>query len=362
MASFKLGCIVGEKGDRGDRGAKGERGEKGDRGDSGAIPVFEIADVETVAPGISASVEIDASDPEMPKLSFRIPRGKDGKDAMGDMLSGIYDSEGKKADIYKFAEALFEKALSKTGGGVTGKLFVHQSPENESCVRNILFAPSLPEKASEGDICFITAEEYENTIYNNGIGSILLIPEGEDKYEYIVAAKDYHGEGSVTLVRKNLVQFEGVYNFTVRDSYYCSNIDYFMESVFVRMYPDYIQKMMRATLLSDYHKRTCFIPSYEEIMNMEYFKNNPYGAVTDTGGYREYMTRTLDNNKSVISVTALGEISAYMQSQKSGIRPVIVLEGSLLVRNCMHNGNAAVEVARSNRGYYYSEGKWKELF
>ena len=358
MASFKLGCIKGEKGDRGD---KGERGDRGERGDCGAVPVFEIKTVTTVSPEASATVEIDSTNAENPKLSFRIPRGKDGKDAMGDMITGIYDTEEKKTDIYKFAEALFENALSKSGGNVSGKLFVQESPENEPCVRNVLFSTSLPEKATEGDICFIVADDYENTIYSNGVGSVLLLPEGEDKCEYIVVAKDYHGKGSVTLMRKHLPEFTEYYNFSTRETYFCSNIDYFLESMFSRLYPDYIQKMMLVPSLYGFYRRRCFLPSCEELREMEYFKNNSIATTTDIGTHREYMTRDLDGKRYVNTVNSLGQIISVSQSQKSSIRPMIVLDGSLIVSNSVHQGNAVVEPVTSMKGYYYSEGKWKEL-
>lgn len=361
MASFKLGRIKGEKGDTGASGAKGERGNTGERGDSGATPVFEIGGVETVASDASASVEIDASNPEIPKLYFRIPKGKDGKDAMGDMLSGIYDTEGRKTDVYKFAQTLFEGVLSKSGGTVSGKLLVQKSPTGESCVRNIIFATSLPEKASEGDICFITAEEYENTIYSNGVGSVLLLSEGGEKCEYIVAAKDYHGKNSVTLIRKHLPEFQEYYNFSARETYYCSNIDYFLETVYSRLYPEYIQKKMLAAEPQSFYKRHCFLPSCTELMEMEYFKNNPIETTTDIGILREYMTRDIDARGCVSTVNILGKIISVEQYQKSSIRPMIVLDGSLIVRNSIHNGNAVTEPAEEVKGYYYSENKWKEL-
>ncbi len=361
MASFKLGCIKGEKGEKGLDGAKGERGDTGERGTAGAIPVFEIENVESVSYAESASVEINVENPENPKLSFRIPRGKDGKDTMGDMVSGIYDTEGKKTDVYKFAEELFGKALLKSGGNVIGKLCVHTSPESESCVRNILFSTSLPENAENGDICFVVPEDDENTIYNNGVGSVLLIPEGDEKREYIVAAKDYHGEGNVTLIRKRMPEYTHYFNRSVIESYFYSDVDNMLETVYSRLFPDYIQKIMKAPIIANHRKRHCFLPSCQELGEMEYFINNPTPAQTDAGTNRAYLTRDINDRRGVNTVNSSGKIVSVTQSTESGIRPIIVIDGSLVVRNCVHNDNAAVEAVQTNKCYYFINGKWKEL-
>ena len=196
MASFKLGLIKGEKGDT---GAKGEKGDTGATGGVGAIPVFEVDKVETVDPAFGASVEIDSSDIANPKLSFRIPKGVDGKDASGDMISAIYDPEGKKTDVYAFAENLFGNSLPKSGGVVHGKLSVGEAPSEENCVRNIRFSASLPKTAANGDICFVVPRDYDNTIYSQGIGSVLVLKEGDDEEEYVIAAKDYQLDFSIKM-------------------------------------------------------------------------------------------------------------------------------------------------------------------
>ena len=95
MASFNLGRVKGDKGDKGDTGAKGERGEKGEKGDTGArgidgrTPVFAVGETVTISPEEEAHVELNSDDAENPVLSFYIPRGHDGRDAMGDMLSAV---------------------------------------------------------------------------------------------------------------------------------------------------------------------------------------------------------------------------------------------------------------------------------
>ena len=364
MASFKIGCIKGAKGEKGADGANGERGDvgaKGERGDAGAVPVLEIDTVETVSPGMAATVEIDSSNPENPKLSFRIPKGADGKDAMGDMLTAVYDAEGKKTDVFHFANSLFENALSKNGGNVSGKISVSNSALSDVCVRNISFSYALPEKAAEGDICFVIAEDYNNTIYSNGVGSVLLIPEGDEKSEYIVAAKDFHGEGSVTLIRKHLPEFTVSYNRSITEDYILSDVDKMLESIYAQLFPCYIQRIMKAPVVSRRQKRHCFLPSVKELQEMEYFKNNSMGTTTESGINREYMTRDLNDRSGVNAINVAGKIVSVTQTTESAIRPMIVIDGKLIVRNCVHEQNAVTEAVTASGAYYYAEGAWKEL-
>lgn len=116
MASFNLGRIRGEKGDTGLSGEKGEQGERGAQGPQGVMgftPVFSVKETNTIGESEGARVEMDSSNPQNPLLSFFIPKGADGKDALGDMISSIYDSQQKKSDVFEYADSLFEGSMKK---------------------------------------------------------------------------------------------------------------------------------------------------------------------------------------------------------------------------------------------------------
>ena len=224
MASFNLGRIKGDKGDKGDTGPKGERGEKGEKGDTGErgadgrTPVFTIGETMTISPDEEAYAELDTTDIENPVLSFHIPRGHDGRDAMGDMLSAVYDSEGKGEDFYKYADSLFEKSLKKDEGTIE-KLTVGETDGKSAVVRNISMRSSLPETAVEGDICIITEEENSKKLGDCEVGSTMLIEENGEDTEYTIIAKDYHGENSITLMRKNVPPLGIKFSYQNRDTY-----------------------------------------------------------------------------------------------------------------------------------------------
>ena len=362
MASFNLGCIKGAKGEKGDSGAKGERGEPGETGACGTIPVFEIDKVETVDSASGASVEIDSSNPENPKLSFCIPKGVDGKDSSGDMISKIYDTEGKKTDIYNFATELFSKALLKTGGNVNGKISVGEASVADHCVRNISFVTSLPQAGGDGDICIVVPNDYNNTLYRHNVGSVVLLHEGETETEYVIAAKDYHMPGTVSLVRKYLLGYTEYFNYSSRVGYCFSDIDRLLECIHTRMFPELIQKKLVAISMGLDQKRHCFLPSIVEVTDMEYFKRNGKIGQTIEGVTREhYMTRDTNGGTNAYFVNSQGNIDSAPQNQKSSIRPMIVLPGDFLVENAVYNNSAVMRPIFSARAYYYSQGEWKEF-
>ena len=359
MASFKLGRI---KGERGDSGAKGDRGDIGAKGEQGPVPVLTVESVQTVDSREDATVEINSADPLNPKLLFRIPKGLDGKDAFGDMAESIYDTEGKKTDIYKFADELFKKCLLKTGGVVSGKLMVSDAPANENCVRNIIFSSTLPESAAEGDVCFIVPKSSESTLDSSSTGSVLLIKEDDEEAEYIVAHKEYHKAGTVTLVRKHLVGYSEYFNYPVREGYGCSNIDLMLENVHTKLFPEFVQKQLVAVKIEGAYKRRCFLPSVSELSGIEYFKNNGIIAKTKEGLSKDYyMTRTLTEKKTVTSVSNKGELVPVSQTTKTYFRPIIVLPGGFKVDNFLHQGNAVMKPVSSAEARFFNNGEWKEF-
>ncbi len=363
MASFNLGYIKGERGPKGDKGDKGDIGLTGAKGTDGITPVFKVGNVETVDSGDFANVEIDTQDPANPVLNFYIPRGEHGRDASGDMLSSIYDTEGKCVDIYKFAESLFEKAVKKSGGVMEGILTAYEGNPEERCVRNIIFANELPSVASSGDICFIRTKNSGKALSEQSIGSTLLLTEGNSKAEYIVAATDYHGEGTVTLVRKYLLDNTMCFDYATRNKYHLSEVDVFLETVFVRLFSENVEKSLYPAEIATSLYRHCFLPSVNEIERMQYFKDEGAKATTKSGEtVSYYLTRDLSDRKSTYAVSSSGSISTVSQTSVVHIRPIIVLPGSITVENTIYNKTAVAELTKENGGIYlYENGAWKEL-
>ena len=78
----------GEKGDPGEKGEPGETGPEGPQGADGATPTLTIGTVDTLEPDESATAAVEA-DPDVAgqyKLSFGIPKGKDGAGGTGASL------------------------------------------------------------------------------------------------------------------------------------------------------------------------------------------------------------------------------------------------------------------------------------
>ena len=238
MGSFNLGRIKGDKGDRGetgpkgDTGAKGEKGEKGDNGRDGLTPVFAVGEVITLQNGEEAEVEIDASVPSNPVLSFKIPTGKDGKDALGDMVKSVYDTQGVATDVFDYARSLYEKCMKSEGGNLSGSLVAAETPLEERAVRNISVATELPDSGAEGDILILLKDVSHRKLGECNEGDILVLAENGEKTPYLVVGIDYHGRGNVTLVRKDLSPIRSFYDYSRRGDYIMSDIDIFMETIY----------------------------------------------------------------------------------------------------------------------------------
>ena len=366
MASFNLGCIKGAKGDPGAKGDKGEKGDTGERGLSGAdglTPVFNVKKVETLDSTCEANVQIDSSEPSQPEITFFIPRGADGKDATGDMESAVYDSTGKKRDIYVYADELFEKSVKKDGGALAGKLVAHESGLSERCVRNISFCTEFPENASNGDLCVLMKDSAGKKLSDCEIGSVILLDEGEAKTQYLIADKDYHRAGHVTLVRRYLSKRVLYFDYHKRGSYSGSDVDIYLESVHVGQFTPYIRENIISVMLDGSIQRRCFLPSKDELLQMAYFADNgTKAAVGAVAVNEEYMTRSVNNGTYYIAVNPEGEFRNATQNHQAYIRPMITLPGDLYVESVIHDDSVASQLVENPRTMYlYKDGEWKEL-
>ena len=366
MASFNLGRIKGDKGEKGDTGAKGDTGEKGEKGDTGEkgkdgiTPVLSIGETQTLSPSEEAHVELDNTDAQNPVLSFYIPRGRDGRDALGDMLSAFYDTEGKKEDIYKYADSLFGACLKKEGGTLLGALKASGADGKEAVMRNISIRTSLPEDGVEGDICIIVESENAKKLGDCEIGSTMLIEEHEGSVEYIIVAKDYHSKDTVTLVRKGLASMRVYFDYFGREEYSRSDIDNLLEVSFKEKFSKELKKHLVCVPLNVTDSRHCFLLSLEELQKIEYFKTPENRIASYSTTKEEYFTRSTTSDK-VYVVTSTGSFALVPPNTAKNYRPAIVLTSSLAVENAVLGDVAAVKMASIKRGIYvFFGGEWKE--
>ncbi len=369
MASFNLGRIKGDKGEKGemgpkgDTGLKGDKGEKGDNGKDGMTPVFSVGETRTLSSSEEAYVELDTKSPENPVLSFYIPRGRDGKDASGDMLSSVYDAKGIGKDIYEYARALTDDCIKASGGTLAGALKAAETSLPEMAVRNICIASDLPESAAEGDICVIRKETSKNLGECNP-GDLMLIEEYGKEVPYMVVASNYHGDNTVTLVRKYFPSFLFYFDFTKRGQYLLSDMDVLLESIHKSAFPESVRKHLKSIQITERTKfyRQCFLLSEADFQNIEYFKTKENRMTrTEEGNGSNYVTRTVNSKENVVAIDSYGSFTAQLQSDATWVRPAIVLPSGLEVENADYKGTAAVKMPETNKGIYtYVEGEWKE--
>lgn len=362
MASFNLGRIKGDKGEKGDTGAKGDRGEKGEKGDTGAngadgrTPVFTVGETVTVSPDEEAHVELDSEDIENPVLSFYIPRGHNGRDALGDMLSAVYDTEGKGEDFYKYADSLFENALKKEDT-TARKLTVGEVDAKSAVVRNISIRSTLPESAVEGDICIITDDENTKRLGDCEVGSTMLIEENGVGVPYTIIAKDYHGENSITLIRTKIPSLRVKFNHQGNEIYTISNLDMVL-STFINRFSGEVRKNLISINLMANTSRFCFALSKEEFEKIDYLKEPSNRTTGDSQDL--YFTRSVTGERAYF-VTATGTLALTYQSDYKLYRPTIVLPSSLAVENTVSGKSPAVKMPDTKKGVYtFLGGKWKE--
>lgn len=369
MAGFNLGRIIGEKGEKGetgpkgDTGAKGEKGDKGDAGKDGLTPVFTVGEVTTLTNGESALVEIDSSNPENPVLSFKIPAGKDGRDALGDMLKTIYDTKGIGTDIFEYARKLFDGCLKTEGGNLSGGLTVAESPLSERAVRNISIASSLPEAGAEGDIFIKLNDKNVKTLGDCNEGEMVIIKENGKDIVYIVAGINYHGENTVSLLRKELYPFKCTYDYKRRDEYRMSDIDVFLESMFISVYTPAVRNSLVSVNNADNVYRHCFLLSKKDYTNMNYFADTKKRIARKEGeGYNDsHMTSTTGTKGYITGVGTTGEFVSISISSSASFRPAIVLPSNFPVINTLQDSLPAVMPVTPNPGIYvYAGGEWRE--
>lgn len=371
MASFNLGRIKGDKGDKGDTGAKGETGAKGDKGDTGErgadgrTPVFSVGETSSISSSEEAYVELDTNDPENPVLSFYIPRGRDGKDAQGDMLAAVYDSEGVKQDFYKYAKSLSDGCIKISGGALSGALKAAEVSLGEGSVRNISFASSLPESAANGDICIVSQEENSKKLGECIAGDTLLLTENSNTVPYIVVATDYHKEDSVTLIRKRLPENMVCFDKSERGEYPMSDIDVFLEGMYVSMFSQQVRNALLPVILENNICRHCFLLSKTELNEISYLSTvtNRIAYTEETEEKEEYLVRNVDSSNKAQIVNTTGYTTVVSQSVRQYYRPVIVLPAGLKVQNTEYNGLRAIKLPDAEAGIYvYRNGEWKECY
>lgn len=367
MASFNLGRIKGDKGDpgergpKGDTGLKGEKGDKGDNGRDGMTPVFSIGETATLSSSEEAHVELDYKDPQNPVLSFYIPRGKDGKEAMGDMIKTIYDTQGIGTDIYEYARNLVDSCVKISGGTLEGALKAAESVISEGAVRNISVAYELPQSGAEGDICIILSDDNSKKLGECNPGDIMIIKENDEDTQYIVVAKDYHTDNSVTLVRKYLYPVKSYYDYSRRGKYFMSDIDVFLETIYRNSLPDRVKNsLMSVAIIKDVY-RHCFILDRLDCYNIDYFKSNLIAYDKETGSAGMYITREISSHGYVTTITTSGELSSVTQYSESYFRPTIVLPADFPVVNIDKGDIPTVTLRNIRCGIYVClKGEWKE--
>jgi len=369
MGSFNLGRIKGAKGDRGetgpkgDTGAKGEKGDTGDSGRDGLTPVFKVGGTATLAPGEKAYVEIDTENPAEPVIYFRIPAGFDGKDASGDMLASVYDSEGIKEDIYTYANNLFDNCVKTVGGNLIGALKATETSLLDGSVRNISARSSLPESGAEGDICIIVADNNSKRLEECEEGTVFLIEENGKEQPYIIVAKNHYQKNSVTLIRKYLSPHRGRFSNPKKTAYAMCEADVFLESMFRNSFSDELKKNMIAAEVETAVYRYCFLLSKRDFMDLNYLsiEANRKAGKAKGSDYEQYITRSIDSQGSVVTVGTTGSFSTVSQTTELYYRPAIVLPSYLEVVNTVYDELSAIKLHETKPGIYmYIQGEWKE--
>lgn len=363
MASFNLGRIKGEKGDAGtpgERGTQGERGAQGAQGVSGFTPVFSVKEIITVEDNESARVEIDSSDIKNPILTFFIPKGKDGKDALGDMISSIYDSKGKKCDVFEYADSIFNGAMKKSGGEFSGKVKAYSADAQELCVRNIVVAKNFPEGARTGDICITEKRKGTITLGDQETGTSFIIKENGVPTPYIIVEKDFYGENTVALIRNEVLSVSSYFDRAGKSEYCLSTADFYLEAIYSKFLDKNLLNKLVDSSLAGVGKRKIFLPANTELSDFEYFKENSKRAIATGGTYSAYWTRGLYSSNNAI-INSQGELESVKATEKHSYRPMIVLDGDTQVENTEFNSLHAVKLPEEQCGIYVFDGEaWKE--
>ncbi len=369
MAGFNLGRIIGEKGEKGetgpkgDTGAKGEKGDTGDAGKDGLTPVFTIGEVTTLTNGEPALVEIDSSNPENPVLSFKIPAGKDGRDALGDMIKTVYDTKGVGTDIFEYARKLFDGCLKTEGGNLSGGLTVAESPLSGRAVRNISIASSLPEAGAEGDVFIKLNDKNSKSLGDCNAGDTVIIKENGKNIIYLVAGINYHGENTVTLLRKDLCPFKCSYDYERRDQYHMSDIDIFLESMFISVYSPEVRNSLVSVNNTDNVYRHCFLLSKNDYTYINYFSDiKKRTAYVEGTKYNDtHMTSSTGTKGYIVGIGTSGEFVSISISSLASLRPAIVLPSDFPVINTLQDSQPAVMPVTPGPGIYvYAGSEWRE--
>ena len=283
--------------------------------------------------------------------------------ASGDMLASVYDAGGMKTDIFRYADSLFADCVKLSGGQLTGGLKAAESSLGDGYIRNISIGEVLPENALNGDICVLVRDENAKKLGECFPGSIMLIEEAGQEVEYILVAVNYHGNNTVTLVRKNLAPYKHYFDTKAREEYAASEIDILLETIYSNFFPERIRKNLLTVELDGAMRRRCFLLSYYEMNNIDYFATAESRiALRDNLVSQEpYITRSITGNRTVYTVKDTGAFSTASQTASVYYRPAIVLPSDLTVINTTHKSLPAIKLPAQKYGIYvYLEGTWKE--
>ena len=364
MASFNLGKIKGDKGEKGDIGPKGDKGEKGDRGERGAdgnTPVFSIAQTETLSPDKDAYVELDSTDSSNPVLKFYIPRGNDGNDAFGDMQSAQYDKNGKKTDIFEYADKLSEGTFKTGGGTFTGEVKAHSSLPEDICVRNISIGDALPGAAKNGDVCVLARKRSDITLGDLAPGSILLIKENGSYSEYYVMAKDAYSQNSTFLMRKNLLSNVVAFSKDNSNGYSQSDLDIYINTVVFNSFEGTIRDKMMSALIEGNLNRKIFAPSNEDLTFFNSFEGGNPKANVDGALSGVYWLRRKSGDSSVYCVNDSGSLTTSLPKVLHHTRPAFVLPSDIQVENAETSDGVGYKILEEKGGIYVlKNGEWSE--
>ena len=369
MAQINLGRIKGDKGDtgakgdRGDTGAKGEKGDKGDKGDpgtDGCTPVFSVQSTTTLSSGQSARVEVDATDPGYPQLRFYIPRGRDGADAIGDMVGAVYDTSQRETDIFEYTDNAVNSCMKKTGGSFSGTVHSVSGSASDSCVRNIVFSSSLPQTAFEGDICILTEETPRLTLGDASVGQYVGISENGTKSPYIIAAKNYPNEGEVILIRR-YVESSANFDRSSKTEYTGSVADILLETCYKNRLETNLWNKLCLFDTGGGCMRHIFLPSVSELSELEYFRSNSSAATNGFSTYKDYWTRTVGSQgDKVYIISSSGSSNFAPPTYNRGLRPAFVLSSETFIIGSSEN-EYDYEIKKSETGIYvYKSSEWQE--
>ena len=230
-------------------------------------------------------------------------------------------------------------------------------------MRNVSITTTLPESGANGDICIILEEESGKKLGDCAVGTSFLVKEGETECEYIIIGKNFHGENSVTLLRKHLTDIVLQLDTNARTSYVMSDTDVFLETMYINLLPERIRKLLVLTNIENGFMRKCFPLAYTELYSMEYFSSTDLRGATKKGTSVKgvYFTRSITDSNNAYGVSEGGNFTTLRKTAQYPLRPAIVLPYDTVGENTEYESSPAVKLYDASVGVYvFADGKWKE--